>query len=157
MYADLTCFKSYDIRGDLNTNFDATICYRIARAFAIFLKANKVVVGRDARESSPLLMDSICNGLINEGVKVLDIGLSGTEEMYWATTQYEASGGIQITASPFRHFFVVIVKARRSNQTVHHFPRNPFQIGVFSQKFRFPICSEYVNKVPLSRISFFEA
>ena len=62
---------------------------------------------------------------------------------------------IQITASPFRHFFVV--KARRSNQTVHHFPRNPFQIGVFSQKFRFPICSEYVNKVPLSRISFFEA
>ena len=53
---------------------------------------------------------------------------------------------IQITASPFRHFFVV--KARRSNQTVHHFPRNPFQIGVFSQKFRFPICSEYVNKVP---------
>ena len=44
-------------------------------------------------------MDSICNGLIDEGVKVFDIGLAGTEEMYWATTQYKASGGIEITAS----------------------------------------------------------
>ena len=99
MYGDLTCFKSYDIRGDLTKNFDSNICYRIARSFAMFLKAEKVVVGRDARESSPILMDSICSGLMDEGVEVLDIGLAGTEEMYWATTEYDASGGIEITAS----------------------------------------------------------
>ena len=99
MNGDLTCFKSYDIRGDLTKNFDSEICYRIARSFAMFLKAQKVVVGRDARESSPKLLDSICRGLMDEGVKVLDIGLSGTEEMYWATTKYDASGGIEITAS----------------------------------------------------------
>ena len=99
MRSDLTCFKSYDVRGDLSKNFDSSICYKIARSFAMFLKAEKVVVGRDARDSSFELMNSICDGLIDEGVQVLDIGLAGTEEMYWATTQYEASGGIEITAS----------------------------------------------------------
>ena len=95
MIDDLTCFKSYDVRGDLTKNFDPRICYRIARSFAMFLQAQKVVVGRDARESSPKLLDSICKGLMDEGVEVLDIGLAGTEEMYWATTEYEASGGIE--------------------------------------------------------------
>ena len=99
MIDDLTCFKSYDVRGDLTKNFDPRICYRISRSFARFLGAQKVVVGRDARESSPKLLDSICKGLMDEGVEVLDIGLAGTEEMYWATTEYEASGGIEVTAS----------------------------------------------------------
>lgn len=99
MSGDLTCFKSYDVRGDLKKDFDTDICYRIARSFAVFLKATKVVVGRDARESSPALMDSICRGLIDQGIEVLDIGLAGTEEMYWATTQFQASGGIEVTAS----------------------------------------------------------
>ena len=99
MTNNLTCFKSYDIRGELNINFDGDICYRIGRAFASFLKAKKVIVGRDARESSTSLLDCICQGLIEEGVEVLDIGLAGTEEMYWATTQYRASGGIEVTAS----------------------------------------------------------
>ena len=97
--ADLTCFKSYDIRGELNKNFDVKICYKIARAFASFQRAERVVVGRDARESSPVLLDSICDGLMKQGVEVLDIGLAGTEEMYWATTEYNASGGIEVTAS----------------------------------------------------------
>ena len=99
MIDDLTCFKSYDVRGDLTKNFDPRICYRISRSFARFLRAQKVVVGRDARESSPKLLDSICKGLMDEGVEVLDIGLAGTEEMYWATTEYGASGGIEVTAS----------------------------------------------------------
>ena len=60
MIDDLTCFKSYDVRGDLTKNFDPRICYRISRSFARFLRAQKVVVGRDARESSPKLLDSIC-------------------------------------------------------------------------------------------------
>ncbi len=116
MCDDLTCFKTYDVRGDLNKNFDSSICYRIARAFASVLRPASVVVGRDARKSSPKLMQSICNGLIDEGVQVLDIGLAGTEEMYWATTQFEASGGIEITAShnPINYNGLKLVKSGSS-------------------------------------------
>ena len=99
MPSDLTCFKSYDIRGDLTKDFDIEICRRIARSYAVLFETHKVIVGRDARESSPELMDGLCQGLMQEGVKVLDIGLAGTEEMYWATTQFEACGGITVTAS----------------------------------------------------------
>lgn len=99
MTPELTCFKAYDVRGELGVNFDAQICYRIGRAFAASLAAKRVVVGRDARDSSPLLAESLSKGLIDEGVEVLDIGLSGTEEMYWATSAFDACGGIEVTAS----------------------------------------------------------
>ena len=95
----LTCFKAYDVRGELGVNFDAEICYRIGRAFACTLGAKTVVVGRDARATSPELADSLCEGMIAQGVTVLDIGLAGTEEMYWATSFFEADGGIEVTAS----------------------------------------------------------
>ena len=49
---DLTCFKAYDVRGELGVNIDAEICYRIGRSFAQTLNAKSIVVGRDARESS---------------------------------------------------------------------------------------------------------
>ena len=52
---NLTCFKAYDVRGELGVNFDASIAYRIGRAVARHFKAEKIVVGRDARESSPVL------------------------------------------------------------------------------------------------------
>jgi len=99
MTDDLTCFKAYDIRGRLGVNIDPEICYRIGRAFAVILDLKRVVVGYDARQSSPELAISISQGLMNEGVEVLDIGLSGTEEMYWATSQFKACGGIEVTAS----------------------------------------------------------
>ena len=134
MNGDLTCFKSYDIRGDLTKNFDSDICYRIGRSFAMFLKAQKVVVGRDARESSPKLLDSVCRGLMDEGVNVLDIGLAGTEEMYWATTQYRASGGIEVTAShnPINYNGMKIIKSN-SRPLVREtdFPINFFNTGSF--------------------------
>ena len=99
MTNSLTCFKAYDVRGELGVNFDAEICYRIGRAFARTIRAKTVVVGRDARATSPELADSLCEGMIAEGVTVLDIGMAGTEEMYWATSFFEADGGIEITAS----------------------------------------------------------
>ena len=95
----MTCFKAYDIRGVLGQNIDNEICYRISRAIAVVLEAKKIVVGYDARDSSPSLADSVTSGLMDEGVEVLNIGLAGTEEMYWATTEFETCAGIEITAS----------------------------------------------------------
>lgn len=96
---ELVCFKTYDIRGVLDEQLNEDVVYRIARAFAIILKTRKVVVGHDIRFSSESLMQSVIMGLMHEGVQVLNLGLCGTEEMYFATNYYDADGGIEITAS----------------------------------------------------------
>ncbi len=96
---NLTCFKAYDIRGRLGHELDAEIAYRIGRAFAIALEAKTVVLGRDVRASSEQLAQSVTRGLIDEGCDVLDLGLSGTEEMYFATTHFGTDAGICVTAS----------------------------------------------------------
>lgn len=95
----LTCFKAYDIRGRLDSELDEEIAYRIGRAFAEALEAKTVVLGRDVRVSSEVLAASVARGLIDHGCSVLDLGLSGTEEMYFATTHFGADGGICVTAS----------------------------------------------------------
>jgi len=95
----LTCFKLYDVRGELGVNFDAPIAYKIGRAVSQHLNAKVVVVGRDARESSPELAEAVMSGIMDSGANVLDIGLSGTEEMYWAVSEFNACAGIEITAS----------------------------------------------------------
>ena len=99
MTNNLSCFKKYDIRGIVGDSITAETCYLIAKSFAMHLKAKLVVVGRDARESSPTLCNAIKDALCETGVEVLDIGLSGTEEMYCATSEFNACGGIQVTAS----------------------------------------------------------
>ncbi len=95
----LDCFKAYDIRGVLGETIDEDIAYRIGRAFAEVMKASKVVVGRDVRESSPSLAAATASGLSDAGCDVLDIGLAGTEEMYFAASHFGADGGIEVTAS----------------------------------------------------------
>ncbi len=95
----LTCFKAYDIRGRLGVDLDEGIAFRVGRAFAQALSARKVVIGRDCRASSEVLTEAVISALLAEGVEVLDLGLSGTEEMYHATTHFGADGGITITAS----------------------------------------------------------
>lgn len=95
----LTCFKAYDVRGRLGHDLDANIAYRIGRGFARALGATRVVVGWDTRESSVELSEAVVAGLIDEGVEVLSLGLCGTEEMYFAVSHFDASGGIEITAS----------------------------------------------------------
>ena len=96
---NLTCFKSYDIRGRLGIDLDARIARRIGRGFARALGARRVVLGRDVRASSEELARSVAQALVDEGVEVLDLGLSGTEEMYFATTHFDACGGVCVTAS----------------------------------------------------------
>jgi phosphomannomutase/phosphomannomutase/phosphoglucomutase len=95
----ITCFKAYDIRGRIPDQLNADVAYRIGNATAEFLKAKKMVVGRDMRLSSAELTDEVVRGLTEAGVEVLDIGLCGTEMVYFATTQLEADGGIMVTAS----------------------------------------------------------
>ncbi|MEZ5751210.1 MAG: phosphomannomutase [Paracoccaceae bacterium] len=95
----LTCFKTYDIRGRLGIDLDAAIARRIGRGFARALGARKVVLGRDIRASSVALAEAVAQALVDEGCEVLDLGLSGTEEMYFATTHFGADGGICVTAS----------------------------------------------------------
>ena len=95
----LTCFKAYDIRGRLGIDLDEDIAYRIGAAFAVAMNAKTVVLGRDVRASSGALALSVAQGLIDQGCEVLDLGLLGTEEIYFATTHFGADGGICVTAS----------------------------------------------------------
>lgn len=92
-------FKSYDVRGRLGEDLDADLVRRVGRAFARTLGAAQVVVGRDARPSSPALLDALAEGLCDEGAEVLDLGLCGTEEVYHATADGGADGGVMVTAS----------------------------------------------------------
>lgn len=95
----MSAFKTYDIRGRLGTDLTEAIAHRIARAFATVTGADAVVLARDCRESSPALADAVAAGLTAQGVRVLDLGMAGTEEMYFATAHLGAGGGICVTAS----------------------------------------------------------
>ncbi|MEG9487390.1 phosphomannomutase CpsG [Mannheimia indoligenes] len=95
----LTCFKAYDIRGQLGTELNTDIAYRIGRAFGQYLKPKSIVVGGDVRLTSNELKSAVTNGLLDSGVDVIDLGLTGTEEVYFATSFLKTDGGIQVTAS----------------------------------------------------------
>ncbi|PCI48430.1 MAG: phosphomannomutase CpsG [Alphaproteobacteria bacterium] len=95
----LTCFKAYDIRGQLGTELNIDIAYRIGRAFGEFLKPQSVVVGGDVRLTSEALKAAVSEGLLDCGVDVIDIGMTGTEEIYFATKYLGIDGGIEVTAS----------------------------------------------------------
>lgn len=96
---NLTCFKAYDIRGRLPDELNEDIAYRIGRAYAEYLRPGRVVVGRDVRLSSAALCDALAAGLMEGGTDVFDIGLCGTEEIYFATFAEDMDGGIMVTAS----------------------------------------------------------
>lgn len=95
----LTCFKEYDIRGKLGSEINDDIAYRIGRAFGQLFKPKNVVLGGDVRLTSESLKMSLANGLQDAGVDVLDLGMVGTEEIYFATYHLGCDGGIEVTAS----------------------------------------------------------
>jgi len=95
----LQCFKAYDVRGQLGVTISPDIVRRIGRAFAHRMSPGTVVVGHDARASSPVLKTALIDGLRERGADVIDIGLCGTEEVYFATAHLDAGGGIMVTAS----------------------------------------------------------
>lgn len=95
----LTCFKAYDIRGKLGDELNEDIAYRIGRAYAQYLNAKRVVVGGDVRLTSEPLKLALANGLMDGGADVIDIGMTGTEEVYFAAFHLDVDGGIEVTAS----------------------------------------------------------
>jgi phosphomannomutase len=95
----INCFKAYDIRGRIPDELNEEIAYRIGRAYATFLKPSKVIIGRDIRLSSKALSSALARGLTDSGVEVFDIGLCGTEEVYFSTFHNSMDGGIMVTAS----------------------------------------------------------
>ena len=111
---DLTCFKAYDIRGEIGVNIDEGVAYRVGRAAAQHLGAKSVVIGFDARETSPAFAAAAARGAMDAGADVSDIGMAGTEEMYWAVTEFGACAGIEVTAShnPIHYNGMKIVKSQ---------------------------------------------
>jgi phosphomannomutase len=95
----LACFKAYDIRGKLGDELNEDVAYRIGRACAQHLNAKRVVVGGDVRLTSESLKLALANGLMDGGADVIDIGLTGTEEVYFAAFHLDVDGGIEVTAS----------------------------------------------------------
>jgi phosphomannomutase len=95
----ISCFKAYDIRGKVPSELNAELAYKIGIAFARFINAKTIVIGNDIRKSSAAISDALKRGLNDSGVNVIDIGLCGTEMVYYAVPDLEADGGIMITAS----------------------------------------------------------
>ncbi|MFI3245040.1 MAG: phosphomannomutase CpsG [Ferrimonas sp.] len=93
------CFKAYDIRGRLGDELDEALAYRIGRAFAEYLQAQTVVIGGDIRLSTEGLKRALAEGLMASGANVIDLGMVGTEQVYFATRYVQADGGIMVTAS----------------------------------------------------------
>ncbi|MBI9073207.1 MAG: phosphomannomutase [Melioribacteraceae bacterium] len=92
-------FKAYDIRGKVPSELNTDIAYKIGRAYVTLLKCKKVVIGHDIRKSSVEISDALTKGLIEAGADVVDLGLCGTEMIYFGTPHFDADGGIMITAS----------------------------------------------------------
>ena len=96
---ELACFKAYDVRGKIPTELNESIAFLIGLAVAEYLEASAIVIGYDVRHSSPGLVESLSRGISQAGAEVINIGLCGTEEIYFATNFLDTDGGIMVTAS----------------------------------------------------------
>ncbi|MBU6436705.1 MAG: phosphomannomutase CpsG, partial [Betaproteobacteria bacterium] len=95
----LACFKAYDIRGRLDAELNDDIAYRLGRALVQHLGARRVVLGADVRPSSEALKAALQRGICDSGADVVDIGLAGTEEVYFAAMHLDVDAGVEVTAS----------------------------------------------------------
>jgi phosphomannomutase len=91
-------FKAYDIRGIYPTELNEDVAYLIGRAFASFLSAETVIVGRDMRTSGPTIFDAVTRGLMDQGADVINIGMVSTDQYYFACTKL-GHPGMMVTAS----------------------------------------------------------
>jgi phosphomannomutase len=99
MSITIDCFKAYDVRGRIPDQLNPDVAYRIGNATAEYLDAKSIVLCRDIRHSSQELADAVARGLAEAGCDVLDIGVGGTEMVYYGTSELGADGGIMVTAS----------------------------------------------------------
>jgi phosphomannomutase len=96
---DPKVFKAYDVRGIYPTELDEEGAYAIGRAYVEQFEPKKIAVGRDMRLSSPSMAASVIRGAVDAGCDVLDLGLVGTEMVYFAVGELELDGGVMVTAS----------------------------------------------------------
>lgn len=96
---NFSCFKAYDVRGKIGEELSNELVYNIGKALAVYLQAKEVVLGSDVRLTSPEFKQELARGLMEMGTNVIDIGTTGTEEVYFATSYLNVDGGVQVTAS----------------------------------------------------------
>jgi len=99
MALDPKAFKAYDVRGIYPSELDEEGAYAIGRAYAEHFEPKAIAVGRDMRISSPAMAAAAIRGATDAGVDVADIGLVGTEMVYFAVGELGLDGGIMVTAS----------------------------------------------------------
>lgn len=92
-------FSAYDVRGIYGENLTDEVAYRIGRAAALYLNVPQIAVGRDMRLSSPQLASAILQGIIDQGVNAVDLGMTTTDELYFAVGKFDYPAGVMITAS----------------------------------------------------------
>lgn len=95
----MSIFKAYDIRGTYPDEIDADMARRIGAAFAAFLGAKRLVVGRDMRTMAPAIEDAVIEGILSQGCDVLDVGLASTPMVYYCIGKLPCDGGLCVTAS----------------------------------------------------------
>ena len=95
----VSCFKAYDIRGLSGDELSDEFAYRLGRALATYLECDAYAVGRDIRESSPGYASNLVQGLVDSGVRVLDLGIVSTGCVYHACWTLPVDGGVMVTAS----------------------------------------------------------
>ena len=94
-----SCFKAYDIRGLSGEELSDEFAYRLGRAIATYLECESFAVGRDIRKSSPGYASNLIQGLVDSGVRVLDLGIVSTGCLYHACWTLPVDGGVMVTAS----------------------------------------------------------
>ena len=92
-------FKAYDVRGIYPTELNEEIAYNIGRAFVAFMGVDRVAVGRDMRVSGPAIAGSLMQGMAHQGAEVIDLGLTSTDELYFAVGKFGYPAGVMVTAS----------------------------------------------------------
>jgi phosphomannomutase len=95
----LPCFKAYDIRGRVPGELNEPLAFNIGQAYSAHFAPEKVAVGHDIRISSPALATALIDGFLVAGVDVVDLGMVGTEEIYFAAAHLAVDGGVIVTAS----------------------------------------------------------
>jgi phosphomannomutase len=96
---DPKVFKAYDVRGIYPDDLDEAGAYAIGRAYVEQFEPRRIAVGRDMRLSSPAIAAEVIRGAADAGADVLDLGLVGTEMVYFAVGELGLDGGIEVTAS----------------------------------------------------------
>jgi phosphomannomutase len=144
----LSCFKAYDVRGQVPNQLNEDIARRIGCAYADVIGPQRVVVGHDIRLSSPAIKAALSEGLMSRGVDVYDIGLCGTEEIYFATSHAGMDGGIAVTASHNPKDYNGMKFVREDSRPVSG-DTGLFDIKALAERNRFEIAAQRGTLQPL--------